>query len=355
MSSRSQQKSISLEQLVLLNDEIVSLVRSGVPLELGLKDLGGDLPGALGEITTCLAQRLETGMSLPEALTAEERRIPLVYRTVVEAGLRAGRLSAALESISNFGRELIDLRQRIGLALLYPLIIIVLAYGLFMVFLVDVVDRFRETYEVFRLPLNLPLQFAIYAQQAVGTWWWIPPAILAALILWWVMTGGAQALNFQGAAQPLAWIPGIRNITRAYHYANFAELLALLLDHQVPLPEGIRLAADSAADERLRYAAHELALAAERGEAPQAGVAGALALPSFLRWLLMHGSRQGKLSRALRHAAGIYRRRALTLIDWFKLWFPLVSAVVIGGGVTMIYALTVFGPLISLWEDLATK
>lgn len=339
----------------MLNDEIVSLVRSGVPLELGLKDLGGDLPGALGEITANLSKRLETGMSLTEALAAEERRIPVIYRTVVEAGLRAGRLSAALESISNFGRELIDLRQRIGLALLYPLIVIVLAYGLFMVFLVDVVDRFRETYEVFRLPLHGPLKYAIFAQQSVSAWWWIPPAFLAGLILWWVMTGGAQALSFHGAAQPLAWIPGVRNITRAYHYANFADLLALLLEHQVPLPEGIRLAADSAADERLRYAAHELALAAERGTDTPAGVGGWTGLPSFLRWLLIHGSRQGKLSRALRHAAGIYRRRAVTLIDWFKLWFPLISAVVIGGGVTFIYAMTVFGPLFSLWGDLATE
>jgi general secretion pathway protein F len=349
--SRPRQHAISLEQLVLLNDEIVSLVRSGIPLELGLKGLGSDLPGALGEITTSLGVRLESGMSLPEALSAEEHRIPLAYRTVVEAGLRTGRLSAALESISNFGRDLIDLRQRIGLALLYPLIIIVLAYGLFMVFLVDVVDRFRETYEAFRLPMNVPLRVAIFAQQLAGDWWWVPPALLAGLMLWWVATGGAQALNFHGAAQPLAWIPGIRGITRSYHYANFAELLALLLDHQVPLPDGIRLAADSAADERLRYAAHELARAAERGETSQAGVG--LALPSLLRWLLLLGTQQGKLSRALRHAAGIYRRRAVRLIDWFKLWFPLASAVVIGGGVTMIYALTVFGPLAWFLKDLS--
>ena len=40
-----------------LNDEIVALVRSGAPLEANLAELGGDLPGALGNITTVLAER----------------------------------------------------------------------------------------------------------------------------------------------------------------------------------------------------------------------------------------------------------------------------------------------------------
>ena len=42
--------SISLEELVALNDEIAGLVRSGVPLEMGLAGWGRDLPGNLGRV-----------------------------------------------------------------------------------------------------------------------------------------------------------------------------------------------------------------------------------------------------------------------------------------------------------------
>ena len=100
----------TIEQLTALNDEIASLVRGGVPLEPGLRELGRGGGGALAEISRLLSDRMTGGASLSEALRAEESRIPAVYRTVVEAGLRAGRLPAALEAFSNYARELVDLR-----------------------------------------------------------------------------------------------------------------------------------------------------------------------------------------------------------------------------------------------------
>ena len=54
----------SIEQLIALNDEIVSLVRGGVPLELGLRELGGDSAGALQKISQSLAARMNAGASL---------------------------------------------------------------------------------------------------------------------------------------------------------------------------------------------------------------------------------------------------------------------------------------------------
>src|SRR5262249_55250381 len=158
-----------------LNDEIVSLVRSGVPLEMGLGELGRDSAGALQEISQSLAAQMNAGASLAEALHAEEGRLPVTYRTVVEAGIRAGRLPAALEAISNYARELVDLRRRITLALLYPFIVVVLAYLLFGVFIVQMVRRFRETYELFRLPMHWLLAVFSQVTEWVAHWWWVPP------------------------------------------------------------------------------------------------------------------------------------------------------------------------------------
>ena len=88
---------ISIDELAALNDEIAALVRAGVPLDRGLLGAGTDLPGGLRRITTALGKRLSRGESLPEALEAESRSIPPLYRAVVEAGARSGRLAVALE------------------------------------------------------------------------------------------------------------------------------------------------------------------------------------------------------------------------------------------------------------------
>src|SRR5262249_1735976 len=162
--------------------------------ELGLRELGGDTGGALADISQALSARMESGASLAEALRAEERRVPAAYRTVVEAGLRAGRLPAALEALSSYAGGLVELGRRITVALLYPLIVAALAYFLFVVVIANLVERFRETYEVFRIPIHWPLAMALALAETAIRWWWAPPLCLGIVVIWWMMTGGSQIL-----------------------------------------------------------------------------------------------------------------------------------------------------------------
>jgi general secretion pathway protein F len=306
----------------------------------------------LQEISQKLAVRMQTGATLAEALHGEEGRLPVTYRTVVEAGIRAGRLPAALESISNYARELVDLRRRITLALLYPFIVLVLAYLLFGVFVVQMVRRMRETYEVFRLPLHWTLEMLSSVADWISQWWWAPLAGFVAVVIWWALTGGARMLTFSGAARPLTLVPYVGRISRYFQYANFADLLALMVEQQVPLPEGLRLTAAATGDARLRRSGMALAESIENGEPAGGSGPRRFGFPPFLFWVLTCEPTGTGMTKLLRHAASIYRRQGVNLSHWLKIVFPVVAAVVIGGGVTVLYALSLFGPMAQLWRDL---
>ena len=77
--------------------------------------------------------------------------------------------------------------------------------------------------------------------------------------------------------------------------------------------------------------------------------------PPLLHWVVSQASRGAKPVRLLRHASAFYRRRAANLTRWFKLFFPIFAAVVLGGGITALYVYTLFGPLIGLWRDLGVE
>src|SRR4051794_36850176 len=109
---------LSLDQLAALNDEIAALARAGLPLERGLLTIGRDVPGKLRDVMVTLGERMSRGEGLAEAMAAEGARFPTIYRAVVEAGLRAGRLSVALEGLSGFVRGYAEARRSIGMALL---------------------------------------------------------------------------------------------------------------------------------------------------------------------------------------------------------------------------------------------
>ena len=119
---------MTLDQFIALNDEISALVRSGVPLERGLAELGGDMPGRLGEIATAVAERSARGEPLDQCIMDQTAAMPPAYRAVVQAGLRAGRLPAALEAVAGSARRLSETYRAAVIAVSYPLLVFALAW-----------------------------------------------------------------------------------------------------------------------------------------------------------------------------------------------------------------------------------
>ena len=98
-------RSVSLDDLIALNDEVAALARAGLPIELGLSGLADSTGGPLGDLTRRLRDRLASGESLAEAFRAEGKMLPPSYRALVEAGMRSGRLSEALEGFGELRAE----------------------------------------------------------------------------------------------------------------------------------------------------------------------------------------------------------------------------------------------------------
>ncbi|NOX54334.1 MAG: type II secretory pathway, component PulF [Planctomycetes bacterium] len=337
-SSKPNASKITLADLAALNEEISSLIRAGVPLELGLREIGQDASEALRELTERLSERISAGASLVEALEAEGEGLPRVYRAVVQAGLRVGRLPEALESLTGLARAAEDLRQRIDLALLYPLIVLFLAYLLFISFLVFLVPELSETYAIFDLPVRGWLGLMRGMSATVSVWGPVLPGLAVAAIVWWAVRGRQAVMLEAGDAGPVAnggwlrWIPGLRNHVRA----NFAELLALLIEHGTPLPDALELAGATLGTAGLAADSGRVAERLRQGSSLKDGLSEAKRLPPLLRWMMIAGAQQGTLAGPLRHAAEVYRRRAVSEANWFRLVLPVAAVVIIVGGATLL-------------------
>ena len=94
---------ISLDELVALTDEMAALSRAGVPFESGLAQAARDLAKRPGLMAATIAQRMQQGESLQQVMADSPQIFPPVYRAVVEAGMRSGRLSVALEGLAMSG------------------------------------------------------------------------------------------------------------------------------------------------------------------------------------------------------------------------------------------------------------
>jgi general secretion pathway protein F len=348
--------SISIDQLLALNEEIAALVRAGVPLERGLLDAGSDIRGRLGRITSVLGRRMSQGESLAEALDGEKQAIPPLYRAVVEAGTRAGRLTVALEGLARYVRGYSEARTAIGLALWYPLIVLSLAYGLFIGFVSVVVPRFVTAFESLGLAVIAPLRWLERLGESAQYWWPVGPVLLVVLLLAWVRSGTAAGFHTR-FWNWLRFFPWMGSLLADYEAANFSELLALLLQHQVPYPSALVLAAESSGSPRLVLGASRLAEALRLGKSAATALEngdGAAFLP-MLRWTLATGQTQGSLPDSLHNLADIYRKRAKYLAEKLYLFLPVLLMVVIGAGATLLYGLSLFIPLVNLLKELPVR
>ena len=148
--------------------------------------------------------------------------------------------------------------------------------------------------------------------ETMAYWWPVGPILLLVLLIAWVASGSASRFQagFPGAG--FALFPWMRSLLANYETANFSELLGLLLEHRVPYPSAIVLAADSTGDARLSGAP---------GNWPK-GLRGAKPPPRRwvhrpenvlahdARWVLATGQEQGSLVAALGNLANVYRKRA---------------------------------------------
>jgi len=76
-------------------------------------------------------------------------------------------------------------------------------------------------------------------------------------------------------------------------------------------------------------------------------------MPPLLRWAIWHADDSVGRSRALRMAADLYRNSAERRTSRLRVLAPVVTCVVIGGGVTLLYALALFIPVAQMIQGLA--
>ena len=346
----SQRSSISLANLIALNDEIAALVPRSRAARPRFDRVGSRAARQTWPRDDRSGARLARGESLPHAISANQGEFPPVYRAVVEAGLASGRLPVVLEALASGARRLADLRRVAITALVYPLCVVLIAIELFAFYLLKIVPQLLRS---FGDSVPAPLRWLQSIAPYVELWGFVLPAVIVLLFAaWWYRSSRAAVFQGRGGRW---WWPSLGRLVSDTHVAAMSEILALLLEHGVPLPTAIELASRSVGNPTIEAAGGKTAAALRQGIRPKIDSAELAPFPPLMRWLLATGEREQTLVPLLRHAAENYRKRAMQQADWIRLYLPVILLVLIGGVTTFIYALTLFLPWAQLLEYLRNQ
>jgi general secretion pathway protein F len=344
---------ITLDQLLALNDEIASLVRAGVPLEKNLGLLGDDMPGRLGDLASQISDRAMKGESLDQIISSETKLFPPVYRAVIEAGRRAGRLPAALESLAGTVRRLNETRRAVLISALYPLLVMISICFFFAFFTMYIAPAFYRSFAEFHLSNKIFFGILTTIGRYAPFWGILLPTLLLLGAVWvWWESNRSSWIDGHSFGQFLEKLPGIGSMIRCSRNAAFTEMLATLVAQDIPLHEAMVLAADASGSEELRVAVGQAVQHLKAGQ-PLNGLNVLHAFPPLLRWMIPAATSQNILLPALNRAAAMYHHRAEHLAESIRVYVPILMVAVVAGGMTLAYALCLFAPYAAMLRAFA--
>lgn len=335
----------TLEDMNSLNLEIAALVKAGVPLEFGLRGLAGISRSQFSRLSERIADRLAEGTSLPDAMADEGLAISPLYVAVMKAGLASGRLPEALESLTATGQIIQETRRRVWLAAVYPIFCILFAYFILCFFVAVIIPQILRAADL--IPKNwLTTQLKAINDHQLFITSTIPIVMLAISVLLYLFRNTFLAAPWRYLTS-FRWVMG-----PSLNWSQFTELLALQVEHGVPLSEAIVEAAAATDNPRWHDDAREVAAELKRGKSLAVAIQSALRMPPVMRWMLASAEKQGQLAPTLRQLAEIYRRQALRRATIVKIWVPVTMTIVVTVGIGLSYALALFFPLQALLLEL---
>jgi len=333
-----------------LSQQIAGLTRAGLPLGAGLTALSEELPrGALRRSMTELAQTLEAGLPLDQAIESQGGRIPPHLRGLVIAGIKSGNLGDFLSRFSGYVGIGTEVRRRLWLNLAYPFVTVCAALALFVFVSAILISQFESIYTNFGVPLP-KLTLAILAISHVVNTVWAPVAILLGVgVCTWL--AARVFLKPPSRRSLAARLPIVGAVWRTTSLAEFCHLLALLLESHLPLPEALRLTGEGVQDADLDDSCRSMADEVESGRSlAQAMTEKRLfppGLPSLLRW----AERDKSLPEVLHMAGAMFEARARSQSTFTGTAVSVLCVLLVLGIIMVIPGL--FLPLITLISRLS--
>ena len=340
--------SYRLEDILALNAEIISLSRVELPLDPHLGRMSQELTGPLKRLSADVGDRLAAGQPLDQAIDEVGTGFPPMYRAVLTAGLRSGKLTAALEDIATTARRIQKLRILYLTASVYPAILLILAGILGSTVGMEQLRTMREHCLSIAVPANdlvlwlieffLALQPAFIGMSILGG---VMLLVVAILFIW-------PSPLFLGDGLVVWMLPGARTVARNCQWAMVFDLMSLLIRHGCVLPEAICLATEATGSKRLMEAGKQWAEGIERGERDSSPHE----LNPLSRWLLASHLSPEARADSLALSAQRYYSRARRQSIWIQNQLPILATLVLGGIVVAGYAAMLFLPWIGLVRHL---
>ena len=330
---------------------VAELGRAGAPLADGLRaaateSANSSVGGAL--------RRIDQGVPLDTILEDSKRKLPRHVRGLVAAAARTGQLGLALEQLVDHHRTTRAIWWGVAGSVVYPLSVLGFTVVLLSFLPLYIVPPFKAMFQDFGLELPFMTQMLINTSDTLlwvtesGRWALLGSFLFLLVCVLFLATGwGGSPLQ-----RVLSTVPFVGPLWHWSGTSASTRLLSILVSHDVPLPEALRLTAAGVRNAYVRDTCLWLANGIEGGSTLSELLAKSTRLPASLVPLVRSGEKTGELAEALSDVSEMFTSRIRLRAQLLRSVSPCLVFIVVFliAGFTIV---ALFLPLVSLIQSLS--
>lgn len=338
---------ISTTDLALLTRQLATLIEASLPIEEALLAVAeqSEKPRHKSMMMAVRSKVVE-GHALADAMADFPRIFDTLYRAMVAAGERSGHLDTVLSRLADYTEKRQETSSQISQALIYPIVMMVIAFGVVIMLLTVVVPSIVEQFDTMGQELPLITRILISISDFVQEYGVALGIGIAVLVL--VVNRLLQSPKIELIwHKRLLFLPVLGKLVRGTNTARFAQTLSILSASSVPLLESMKIAGNVLENKHLKNLVAEAAEKVKEGSSLRAALDTTKVFPPMMMHMIASGERSGELQHMLGRAASNQERELASTINVaLKIFEPVL--IVTMAAVVLFIVMAILMPILSL-------
>ncbi len=346
-------KGVKQKVLMIFTRQLATLIDAGLPLLRGLTVLEKQEKDPVLKATIAkLSDSVQGGSTFSEGLAQHPKIFNKLYVNMVKAGEVGGVLELVLNRLAEFQEKATKVKNKVKGAMMYPIIVLVIAFVIMAFLLVFIVPKFEQIFKdmLNGKPLPALTEFVIAASRIVKDNFLILGACIAVFVVAYRMFTSTEFGKIT-VDRFLLRMPLIGDLTRKSSISRFSRTLGTLVTSGVPILQALNITKDTAGNYVVGEAIGKVHDSVKEGESIVQPLEASGIFPPMVVSMIDVGEETGQLPEMLLKVAEVYDDEVDTTVDGLvSLLEPIMIvflAVFVG---TIVIAL--FLPLITIIQQM---
>ncbi|MGE8719851.1 type II secretion system F family protein [Leptospira terpstrae] len=331
--------------------QLGTLIGAGIPLDKCLLSIIDQVENIyFKKVLIEMRADITEGMSLSESMKKHKTVFPDQYPSLISVGESTGNYENTLHRLAELEEKSSELKSKVQVAMIYPMIMGLLSLGVSIFLLVVVIPQIEQLFASFDAKLPLLTRGVIFLSYVLTNYWiFILGAIAAGLLsfLKWKSSGEGKKVWDRF----LLGLPVIGTLLRKILVSNFARNLSILLMNRVPLIVSLNIVSDVVGHTVFKEEIESAIIKIKEGGKLSDSLQGSQVLPQMVLGMLSAGEASDKVPEMMNKLSEIYESEVDTAIKSLTQSLEPMMIIVMGGIIFTIMA-AIMTPMYKLTQEI---